>query len=91
MIDLFYYARGLPPPAGEVMELIEESSANDTEDQDVLPERTEEQLLLENFITEGKLRALAIDVMDKTGYHLLEVSEQTWYYVLLSAIFDLGL
>ncbi|KNZ44313.1 hypothetical protein VP01_929g5 [Puccinia sorghi] len=80
MIDLFYYARGLPPPAGEVMELIEESSANDTEDQDVLPERTEEQLLLENFITEGKLRALAIDVMDKTGYHLLEVSEQTWYY-----------
>jgi len=56
------------------MELIEESSANDTENQDAVPERTEEQLLLENFITEEKLRALAIDVMDKTGYHLLESS-----------------
>jgi hypothetical protein len=73
MIDLFYYARGFPPPTGEVIERIEESSEIDTKDPDPMTERTEEQIALEHFITEEKLRTLAIDVMDKTGYHLLEV------------------
>jgi hypothetical protein len=74
MIDLFYFSRGLQPPIGEVIELIEESSTNDTEDMDSAQERNEEQAILENFITEDKLRTLAIDVMDKTGYHILEVN-----------------
>ncbi|OAV99972.1 hypothetical protein PTTG_09000 [Puccinia triticina 1-1 BBBD Race 1] len=74
MIDLFYYARGLPSPSGEVIERIEESSENDTKDPDTSPERTDEKVALEQFITEEKLRTLAIDVMDKTGYHLLESS-----------------
>ncbi|PLW29174.1 hypothetical protein PCASD_10935 [Puccinia coronata f. sp. avenae] len=74
MIDLFYFSRGLQPPIGEVIELIEESSTNDTEDMDSAQERNEEQAILENFITEDKLRTLAIDVMDKTGYHILESS-----------------
>ncbi|KAA1135788.1 Splicing factor [Puccinia graminis f. sp. tritici] len=74
MIDLFYYARGLPPPAGEVIERIAESSEIDTKDPDHVTERTEEQIALESFISEERLRTLAIDVMDKTGYHLLESS-----------------
>ncbi|KNE89422.1 hypothetical protein PSTG_17121 [Puccinia striiformis f. sp. tritici PST-78] len=74
LMDLFYHARGLPPPTGEVIELVEESSANDAQDMDAVPERTEVQLALEQLITEEKLRTLAIDVMDKTGYHVLESS-----------------
>ncbi|KAI7946357.1 hypothetical protein MJO29_010884 [Puccinia striiformis f. sp. tritici] len=74
LMDLFYHARGLPPPTGEVIELVEESSGIGAQDMDAVPERTEVQLALEQLITEEKLRTLAIDVMDKTGYHVLESS-----------------
>lgn len=77
-IDLYYRACRIQKPTGDLMELIEESLEKNTMDVDDPAGQpgdiNEEQQALEQMITQEKLRACAIDVMDRIGYHLVESS-----------------
>ncbi|MBW0463715.1 hypothetical protein O181_003430 [Austropuccinia psidii MF-1] len=78
VINLYYHALGIQRPIGDLMNLIEESTEELTSNagcNSECIERIQEQLDLEKFITEEKIRSVAIDVIDKIGYHLLESSE----------------
>lgn len=78
VIDLYYYARGFPKPINDLSTSLDEAADNPhipAEPTEITQQsRTAEQLRLEEYINDLKVREVAIDVMDKIGYHLVEVS-----------------
>ncbi|EGG01898.1 uncharacterized protein MELLADRAFT_91734 [Melampsora larici-populina 98AG31] len=76
VIGLYYHARGLEQPTGDLATLMEES-INETkmEEDSVNGVKTAEQSPLKDLLTDDKVREVAVDVLDKMGYHLVESSK----------------
>ncbi|KAH9820103.1 hypothetical protein DFH28DRAFT_1052402 [Melampsora americana] len=76
VIGLYYHARGLEQPKGDLATLMEESiNPSKTEADPVNGVETTGQSSLKDVITDDKVREVAIDVLDKMGYHLVESSK----------------
>ncbi|KAG0143594.1 hypothetical protein CROQUDRAFT_109080 [Cronartium quercuum f. sp. fusiforme G11] len=81
VIGLYYHVRGIQQPIEDLSTLLEDAA--DGKQMEVEPgnshnqERTPEQMVLETFITDGKVREVAIDALDRIGYHLVE-STKVW-------------
>lgn len=78
VVGLYYRARGLEQPKGDLGTLMEES-INETQTQmevdSVNGVKTVDQSPLKELITDDKVREVAVDVLDKMGYHLVESSK----------------